>query len=151
MLNRIIVTGRLVADPVLRQAAENVSVCSFRIACDRDFAKQGEEKKTDFFSCTAWRGKAEFVSKYFTKGRLITVDGRLQNKEPWTKDGVEHREDEITADNVYFGDSKKDAAPTDGQAAEGAPYAPPPQAPAAPGGYPPPEDPYSDFDPWANQ
>ena len=105
MLNRITLTGRLCADPELRKTQAGISVCSFRIACDRDFGK-GEERETDFLDIVAWRGTAEFVCKYFTKGRLITVDGRLQAR-PWTdREGNKRTAYEIVTDNVYFGDSK---------------------------------------------
>src|SRR5699024_1360160 len=105
MLNRITLTGRLCADPELRKTQAGISVCSFRIACDRAFGK-GEERETDCLDIVAWRGTAEFVCKYFTKGRLITVDGRLQTR-PWTdREGNKRTAYEIVTDNVYFGDSK---------------------------------------------
>ena len=107
MLNRIIIMGRLTQDPTLRTTQSGVSVCSFTIAVDRDFSGKGEEKQTDFFDCTAWRGTADFVGKYFSKGRMIVVDGSLQN-DKWTdKDGNNRVSAKVVANNVYFGDSKR--------------------------------------------
>ena len=110
MLNHITVMGRLTRDPELRRTGSGVAVASFTVAVDRDFAdKQSGEKETDFIDCVAWRQTGEFVSKYFTKGRMIVVDGRLQIR-GWTdKDGNKRRTAEIVADNVYFGDSKQDS------------------------------------------
>ena len=105
MLNRIIVMGRLTRDPELRHTQSGTAVCSFSIACDRNYTKD-EEKKTDFIDIVAWRGTAEFVSKYFAKGRMIVVDGSLQNRDWTDKDGNKRRSAEVIADNVYFGDSK---------------------------------------------
>lgn len=107
MLNRITMTGRLCADPELRTTQSNISVCSFRIANDRDYSKDGE-KETDFFDVVAWRATAEFICKYFAKGRLITVDGRLQTRNWKDKNGNNRTAVEIIVDNAYFGDSKKD-------------------------------------------
>ena len=107
MLNRITMTGRLVADPELRRTQSGVAVTSFRIANDRDFSSKEGEKETDFFDVVAWRSAAEFICKYFTKGRLITVDGRLQTR-PWTGlDNNKRIAHEIIVDNAYFGDSKR--------------------------------------------
>ena len=105
MLNRIIVMGRLVKDPETRKAGE-ASVCNFRIACDRDYKNQNGERETDFIDVVAWRGLADTVAKYFSKGRMAVVDGRLQIR-PWTdRDNVKRYATEIVADHVYFGDSK---------------------------------------------
>lgn len=110
MLNHITVMGRLVRDPEMRHTQSGTAVCSFSIACDRDIvSKQSGERETDFFDITAWRSTAEFVSKYFAKGRMIVVDGRLQIREWTDKDGNKRKSAEIVANNVYFGDSKKDA------------------------------------------
>ena len=110
MLNKIIVQGRLVADPELKNTQSGIAVCSVRIAVDRDFKdKQTGEKKADFFTVTAWRNTAEFLSKYFSKGRLVVVEGQLQNKEWTDKDGNKRVSDEIIASNVYFCASKKDS------------------------------------------
>lgn len=109
MLNHITIMGRLTRDPELRRTGSGVAVASFTVAVDRDFAdKNSGEKETDFIECVAWRQTGEFVSKYFTKGRMIVVDGRLQIR-GWTdKDGNKRRTAEVVADNVYFGDSKKE-------------------------------------------
>ena len=109
MLNRITMTGRLVADPELRRTQSGVSVTSFRIANDRDYSK-GEEKETDFFDVVAWRSTAEFICKYFSKGRMISVDGRLQTRGWKDREGNNRVSTEILVDNAYFADSKKDDA-----------------------------------------
>lgn len=106
MLNKIIVIGRLTHDPELRRTGSGTPVCSFSIACDRDFKSQSGEKETDFFDVVAWRTTGEFVSKYFTKGRMVVVEGRLQIREWQDKEGNKRRSAEINADNVYFGDSR---------------------------------------------
>lgn len=109
MLNHIDLMGRLTRDPELRRTGSGTPVASFTIAVDRDFSnKESGEKETDFIDIVAWRSTAEFVSKYFTKGRMAVVSGRLQIR-PWTdNDGNKRRNAEVVADNVYFGDSKKD-------------------------------------------
>ena len=110
MLNHIVIMGRLTRDPELRRTGSGVAVASFTLAVDRDFApKDGGERETDFIDCVAWRQTGEFVSKYFTKGRMAVVSGRLQIR-GWTdKDGNKRRSAEIVADNVYFGDSRRDS------------------------------------------
>ena len=109
MLNHIVLMGRLTRDPELRRTGSGTAVASFTIAVDRDFAdKQSGEKETDFIECVAWRGTGEFVSKYFTKGRMIVVSGRLQVRKWKNKDGENRYTTEVVADNVYFGDSKKE-------------------------------------------
>ena len=120
MLNHIIIMGRLTRDPELRRTGSGVAVTSFTLAVDRDFGKtENGEKETDFIDCVAWRQTGEFVSKYFTKGRMAVVSGRLQIR-PWTdKDGNKRRTAEIVADNVYFGDSKRENE--GGNASYGAP------------------------------
>ncbi|MBE6921313.1 MAG: single-stranded DNA-binding protein [Ruminococcaceae bacterium] len=109
MLNHITIMGRLTRDPELRRTGSGVAVASFTLAVDRDFGKnENGEKETDFIDCVAWRQTGEFVSKYFTKGRMAVVSGRLQIR-PWTdKDGNKRRTAEVVADNVYFGDSRRD-------------------------------------------
>lgn len=107
MLNRITIMGRLVSDPELRRTGSGVAVASFTIACDRDFGNNGE-KETDFVDCVAWRHTGEFVSKYFAKGRMAVVSGRLQMRKWEDKNGNKRTTAEIVADNVYFGDSKND-------------------------------------------
>lgn len=111
MLNKIILMGRLTRDPELRRTQSGVSVTSFSLACDRDFKSQSGEKETDFIDVVAWRNTAEFVSKYFGRGRMAVVEGRLQIREWTDKDGGKRRSAEVVADNVYFGDSKRDSAP----------------------------------------
>ena len=107
MLNKIFVMGRLTHDPELRRTGSGTPVCSFSIACDRDFKSQSGEKETDFFDVVAWRATGEFVSKYFTKGRMAVVEGRLQIRDWKDKDGNNRRSAEVVAEHVYFGDSKQ--------------------------------------------
>ena len=110
MLNKIFIVGRLTRDPELRRTQSGTAVTSFSLAVDRDFKSQSGEKETDFIDVVAWRSTAEFVAKYFTKGRMAIVEGRLQIR-PWTdKDGNNRRSAEVVADNIYFGDSKRDSA-----------------------------------------
>ena len=105
MLNKVILMGRLTRDPELRRTNSGTPVTSFTIAVDRDFKDQNGEKETDFVDVVVWRNTAEFVSKYFSKGRVAIVEGRLQIRN-WEKDNVKHRNAEVVAENVYFGDSK---------------------------------------------
>ena len=110
MLNHIVIMGRLTRDPELRRTGSGIAVASFTVAVDRDFGgRDGGEKETDFIDCVAWRQTGEFVSKYFTKGRMIVVSGRLQIRSWTDKDGNKRRTAEVVADNCYFGDSKRDA------------------------------------------
>ena len=113
MLNRIVLMGRLTRDPELRRTQSGTAVTSFSIACDRDFKSQSGEKETDFIDIVAWRGTAEFVSKYFAKGRMAIVEGRLQIRDWTDNNGGKRRSAEVIADNIYFGDSKRDSAPSD--------------------------------------
>ena len=109
MLNHITLMGRLVADPELRRTGSGVAVASFRIAVDRDFApKDGGERKADFISCVAWRQTGEFISKYFTKGRMIVLDGRLEMRDWTDRDGNKRTTAEVIVDNAYFGDSRRE-------------------------------------------
>ena len=109
MLNHIVIMGRLTRDPELRRTGTGVAVASFTVAVDRDFGKnENGEKETDFIDCVAWRQTGEFVSKYFTKGRMAVVSGRLQIRSWTDKDGNKRRTAEVIADNVYFGDSKRE-------------------------------------------
>lgn len=112
MLNRIIVMGRMTRDPELRRTNSGTAVASFTVAVDRDFKSQSGEKETDFIDAVAWRNTAEFVSKYFSKGRMAVVEGRLQLRDWTDKDGNKRRSAEIVADSVYFGDSKRDGGDT---------------------------------------
>ena len=137
MLNHIVIMGRLTRDPELRRTGTGVAVTSFSLAVDRDFApRDGGERETDFIDCVAWRQTGEFVSKYFTKGRMAVVSGRLQIRNWTDKDGNKRRTAEIVADNVYFGDSKRDG--------DGGSYSAAPAAPSY-GGYAAPAPAASDF------
>ena len=109
MLNQIVLMGRLTRDPELRRTGSGLAVASFCVAVDRDFPNSSTgERETDFINCVAWRQKGEFVSKYFTKGSLIVVSGRLQMRK-WVDDSGNNRVTaEVVAENVYFGESKKD-------------------------------------------
>ena len=108
MLNHITIMGRLTRDPELRRTGSGIAVASFSVAVDRDFGgRDGGEKETDFIDCVAWRQTGEFVSKYFTKGSMIVVSGRLQIRSWPDKEGNKRRSAEVVADNVYFGESKR--------------------------------------------
>ena len=109
MLNHITIMGRLTRDPELRYTQSQTPVASFTRAVDRDFgSRDGGEKQTDFIDCVAWRQTAEFVSKYFTKGRMAVVSGRLQIRDWTDREGGKRRSAEVVVDNVYFGDSRRD-------------------------------------------
>ena len=134
MLNHITIMGRLTRDPELRRTGSGVAVASFSLAVDRDFSpKDGGERETDFIDCVAWRQTGEFVSKYFTKGRMAVVSGRLQIRSWTDKDGNKRRTAEVVADNVYFGDSRRDeqGGNTYGSAPAFGGYAAPAAAPAS--------------------
>lgn len=112
MLNHIVLMGRLTRDPELRRTGSGIAVASFSLAVDRDFgSRETGEKETDFIDIVAWRNTAEFVSKYFTKGRMAVVSGRLQIRNWNDKDGNKRRSAEVVADNCYFGDSKPNGSP----------------------------------------
>lgn len=108
MLNNIVIMGRLTRDPELRRTISGVVVSSFTLACERDFAAQGETRETDFIDIVAWRYTAEFVEKYFSKGQMAIVTGRLQIRNWEDKEGNKRRSAEILADHVYFGEAKRD-------------------------------------------
>ena len=108
MLNHITIMGRITKDIELRRTSAGVAVASFSIACDRDFSNNGQ-KETDFIDCVAWRGTGEFVERNFSKGRMIVMSGRLQNRKWEDKNGNKRTTAEILVENVYFADSKKDA------------------------------------------
>ncbi len=109
MLNHIVLMGRLTRDPELRRTQSGIAVVSFSLAVDRDFASRDSgEKQTDFIDIVAWRNTAEFVAKYFSKGRMAVVSGRLQIRDWTDREGGKRRSAEVVADNVYFGDSKRD-------------------------------------------
>lgn len=115
MLNHIVLMGRLTRDPELRRTGSGVAVATFALAVDRDFANSATgERETDFIDIVAWRNTAEFVSKYFTKGRMAVVSGRLQIRNWNDKEGNKRRSAEVIADNVYFGDSKRDSGSDNG-------------------------------------
>ena len=152
MLNHITIMGRLTREPELRRTGSGIAVASFTVAVDRDFGgRDGGEKETDFIDCVAWRQTGEFVSKYFTKGRMIVVSGRLQIRSWTDKDGNKRRTAEVVADNCYFGESKRNdnggnaygGNTYGGNSYGGNTYS----APAAPsfGGYSAPAAPASDF------
>lgn len=109
MLNKVFIMGRLTADPELRRTQSGTAVASFTLAVDRDFKdKNTGEKQTDFINCVAWKHTGEFVSRYFTKGRMAVVEGRLQIRNWTDKEGNKRTTSEVVADQVYFGDSKKE-------------------------------------------
>ena len=140
MLNKIILMGRLTRDPELRRTQSGTAVASFTLAVDRDFKnKETGEKSTDFIDIVAWRQTGEFVSKYFTKGRMAVVEGRLQLRDWTDRDGNKRRSAEVVADNVYFGDSKRDGEST------GSTYAHRSSAPASDYASAPQEDRFSDL------
>lgn len=114
MLNHITIMGRLTKDPELRSTQSGTSVASFTVAVDRDFSS-GNEKQTDFIDCVAWRGTADFVSRYFHKGSMIIVVGKLQSRKWQDRDGNNRTNWEVVADTVYFGESKN-AQPNAAQA-----------------------------------
>ena len=148
MLNNIVIMGRLTRDPELRRTGSGIAVASFSVAVDRDFGgKDGGEKKTDFIDCVAWRQTGEFISKYFTKGRMIVVDGRLEMRDWTDKEGNKRRSAEVIVNNAYFGDSKRDGdsgSSYGGNTYGGSSYSAPAPAPSY-GGYSAPSAPASDF------
>ena len=124
MLNHITIMGRMTRNPEMRTTQSGVAVASFTLAVDRDFGgRDGGEKQTDFIDCTAWRHTAEFVSKYFSKGRMAVVSGRLQIDSYTDNDGNKRKAAKVIADNIYFGDSKKDGA-AGSQSGEAASFTP---------------------------
>ncbi|MCH5207720.1 MAG: single-stranded DNA-binding protein [Oscillospiraceae bacterium] len=109
-MNRVIMMGRIVNDPELKTTPSGVSVCSFRIAVDRNFQKKGEERKSDFFNVTAWRGTAEFITRFFGKGRMIMIEGELQTSQYTDKNGNPATWYDIVVDNAYFTGEKANAS-----------------------------------------
>lgn len=107
MLNRIIIMGRMTKDPEVRRTGSGTAVTSFTLAVERDFKGQNGERETDFIDCVAWKGTAEFVGKYFGKGRMVAVEGRLQLRDWQDNNGNKRRSAEVMADSVYFADSKQ--------------------------------------------
>lgn len=120
MLNKVILMGRLVADPELKTTQNGIAVTSFRIAVDRNYTPQGQEKRADFINCVAWRQTAEFIGKYFAKGRMIALEGSLQSRSYEDKQGQKRTAYEVIVDHAYFADSKPEGA-----AAPSAPPVPP--------------------------
>ena len=119
MLNKIILMGRLTRDPELHRTGSGTAVATFSLAVDRDYKSQSGERETDFIDVVAWRSTAEFVSKYFTKGRMAVVEGRIQVRDWTDKDGARRRSTEVVVDNVYFGDSKRAVSESDTPAPTG--------------------------------
>ena len=113
MLNVVAIMGRLVADPELRTTPAGLSVCRFRIACDRSYVQQGQERQADFIDIVAWRQRADFVSKYFQKGSMIAVEGSLQTRNYQDKNGNNRTAVEVVANNISFAGAKRQ----DGQSA----------------------------------
>lgn len=124
MLNKIFLQGRMCADPELRHTPSGVAIASFRLAVERDFKDSDGNKKADFINVVAWRQTGEFVSKFFSKGRMAIVEGRLQVRDYTDRDGNKRTIAEVVADNVYFGDSKKDGDGGSYSASSNSPYAP---------------------------
>ena len=146
MLNKIILMGRLTRDPELRHTQSGTAVASFSLAVDRDYRdRTSGQRETDFIDIVAWRQTGEFVSKYFQKGRLAVVEGRLQMRDWQDRDGNKRRSAEVVADNVYFADSRRDGESQTGSYSGGNSYA------SAPSNYAPPASqgygsaPVSDF------
>ena len=106
MLNVVAIMGRLVADPELRTTPAGVNICQFRIACDRNFARQGEQRQADFVDIVAWRAQADFVCKFFSKGSLIAINGRIQTRNYQDKNGNNRTAFAVVAENINFGGSK---------------------------------------------
>ena len=137
MLNKVILMGRLTRDPELKYTPSNVAVVSFSLAVDRNFARQGEQRATDFISCVAWRNQAEFLSKYFVKGQLLALSGSIQTRQYDDKDGKRVYVTEVVADEIHFAERRTDgqgAAPVQQAAPQvtrtAAPAQSVPQAPA---------------------
>ena len=130
MLNHITIMGRLTRDPELRMTQSQTQVASFTLAVDRDFGgRDGGEKQTDFIDCVAWRQTAEFVGKYFAKGRMAVVSGRLQSRKWEDRDGNKRTSWEVVADNVYFGDSRRDGDSNDSRGSFSREYEAPKSSP----------------------
>lgn len=135
MLNRIILHGRLTRDPEIRYTQSQVPVASFTIAVDRDYTDQAGERGVDFVDCVSWKQGAEFVSKYFRKGQLILVEGRLQSRKWTDKDNNKRTSWEVVTSNTYFGEPKRDDSRNDyygnyqqTPSSSGNPYSPPPSS-----------------------
>ena len=127
MLNHIVIMGRLTRDPELRYTQSGTPVASFTVAVERDYTAQGQQRETDFIDCIAWRQGGEFVAKYFFKGQMIVVDGRLQSRKWQDRDGNNRTSWEINAEHTYFGEKKRDDQPRSDYSGFGK-YTPPPRA-----------------------
>jgi len=112
MLNKSFICGRFTRDPELKSTQAGTSVVSFSVACDRDFKGQNGERETDFINCVAWKGTAEFISKYFRKGSMAIIEGRIETRSWDDADGKKRQATEVNVSNIYFGESKKDASET---------------------------------------
>ena len=126
MINNVVLMGRLVATPELRSTGTGVSVASFTIAVDRAYAKQGEQRQADFIDCVAWRGTAEFITRYFQKGSMIAITGNIQTRNYEDKNGNKRKAVEVVVDNASFCGSKAESGTTGGYSAPAAPAAPAP-------------------------
>lgn len=121
ILNHVIIMGRLVRTPELRRTTNDTAVCSFTLAVERDF-RSGEEREADFIDCVAWRGTAEFLQRYFSKGSMCIISGRMQTR-TWTdRDGNKRKAVELVAENIYFGESKRAAMNADAEPELGGQY-----------------------------
>lgn len=109
MLNKVILMGRFTRDPELRSTPQGVSTCAFSIAVDRNFVRQGEERKADFINCVAWRQTAEFISKYFKKGNMVALEGSIQTRSWDDQDGKKRYATEVIVSQVYFAESKRES------------------------------------------
>ena len=109
MLNKVILMGRFTRDPELRSTPQGISTCSFSIAVDRNFVRQGEERKADFINCVAWRQTAEFISKYFKKGSMVALEGSIQTRSWDDQDGKKRYATDVVVNQVYFAESKRDS------------------------------------------
>jgi single-strand DNA-binding protein len=132
MLNKALIMGRLTRDPELKSTASGISVCSFSVAIDRRYVKPGEERQADFINCVAWRQQAEFISKYFSKGRMINVVGTIQTRRYTDKDGNARTATEVVADEVNFCGDKRGDSDTSGSYNAPSAAAPAPSATPAP-------------------
>lgn len=112
MLNKVILMGRFTRDPELRSTPQGVSTCSFSLAVDRDYVREGEERKADFINCVAWRNTAEFISKFFHKGSMAVIEGSIQTRS-WAEEGKKRYATEVVVSQIYFADSKKDSPVND--------------------------------------
>lgn len=132
MLNVVAIMGRLVADPELKTTPAGISVCTFRIACDRNFVQQGQQRQADFIDVVAWRHNADFLCKYFAKGSMVAVQGRLQTRQYQDRNGSNRTAVEVVADSLSFADSNKKPG---GQAVDDGGEAPPSSSPETTSAY----------------